>query len=91
MADQHKQPLGLQFPCEFPIKIFVREDADFVATAREIVERHTGSIADDQVARRPSKNAKFVALTFTVTARSRAQLDEIYTELTARKEVLMAL
>ncbi len=86
-----EQPTGLVFPCEYPIKIFVREAAGFLPTAREIVERHTGTLPDECVALRSSRNAKFTAVTFTVTAASRAQLDEIYRELTAREEVLMAL
>lgn len=85
------QAKGLEFPCEYPIKIFVREDAEFLEKAMEIIERHAGKLADEKVTRRASSNEKFVALTFTIDARSRAQLDEIYMELTARKEVLMAL
>ncbi len=69
----------------------MREDAGFLSAAREIVERHTGTLADECVTLRSSRNAKFTAVTFTVTAASRAQLDDIYRELTAREEVLMAL
>lgn len=87
----NEEAKGLEFPCEFPIKVFMRADSDFAPQARQIVERHTGKLGDDRVSGRASSGAKFLAVTFTVTASSRAQLDEIYTDLTAHKEILMAL
>ena len=40
---------------------------------------------------RTSSDGNFVAVTYTVLASSREQLDAIYRELTACKSVLMAL
>ena len=81
----------LEFPCEFPIKIMGRESSDFHALARGLVEKHTGPLADDAVASSLSRNGNFVSVTVTVTAQNQAQLDDIYRELTAHDEVLMAL
>jgi putative lipoic acid-binding regulatory protein len=82
---------ALKFPTEFPIKVMGRQDSDLKALTREIVERHTGPLEDERVKTRTSGDGNFLALTYTITARSREQLDTIYRELTACKAVLMAL
>jgi putative lipoic acid-binding regulatory protein len=81
----------LKFPTEFPIKVMGRHDSDLKALTREIIERHTGPLGDECVKVRTSGDRNFLALTYTITAQSRAQLDAIYQELTACKAVLMAL
>jgi putative lipoic acid-binding regulatory protein len=82
---------ALKFPTEFPIKVMGRHDSDLKALTREIVERHTGPLGDERVKTRTSGDGNFLALTYTITAQSRGQLDAIYRELTACKAVLMAL
>ena len=82
---------ALKFPTEFPIKVMGRHDSDLKALTREIVERHTGPLEDERVKTRTSGDGNFLALTYTITAQSREQLDMIYRELTACKAVLMAL
>jgi putative lipoic acid-binding regulatory protein len=81
----------LEFPTEFPIKVMGRRDSDLKARTREIIERHAGSLGDECVKIRTSGDGNFLALTYTITAQSREQLDAIYRELTACKAVLMAL
>jgi len=84
-------PPLMEFPNEFPIKVMGRHDADLRAITQAIIERHAGSMPDSRVKTRTSADGNFLALTYTVTARSREQLDDIYRELTACKAVLMAL
>lgn len=79
------------FPCEFPIKVFAAESSNVLRAARDIVERHAGILSEECISQRASSNGKYVAITFKVTATSREQLDEIYRDLTARDDVLMAL
>ena len=81
----------LEFPTEFPIKVMGRRDSDLQALTRRIVERHSGSLPDASVRQRTSGDGNFIAVTYTITAQSREQLDAIYRELTACKAVLMAL
>ena len=81
----------LEFPCEFPIKMMGRDTPEFRATVRELVEKHTGPLADDAVQSSLSRNGRFVSVTITVTAQSREQLDNIYRDATAHEDVLMAL
>jgi putative lipoic acid-binding regulatory protein len=81
----------LEFPTEFPIKVMGRHDSDLKALTRAIIERHGGPLGDERVKSRTSGDGNFLALTYTITAQSREQLDTIYRELTACKAVLMAL
>lgn len=81
----------LQFPCEFPIKIFAAVNESLLSATRAVVEQHTGPLDDDRISERLSQNHNYVAITFTIEAQNREQLDAIYRDLTAREEVLMAL
>ena len=81
----------LEFPCDFPIKIMGKESTEFQALARSLVEKHTGPLEDAAVVSSLSRNGTFVSVTVTVVAQSQEQLDDIYRELTANEEVLMAL
>lgn len=80
-----------EFPSEFPIKVMGRRDGDLRALTQAIVERHAGPIAAERIKTRTSADGNFLALTYTITAQSREQLDALYRELTACKSVLMAL
>ena len=81
----------LEFPCDFPIKMMGRDTPEFRATVRELVEKHTGPLTDDAIQSSLSRNGRFVSVTITVAAESREQLDNIYREVTAHEDVLMAL
>lgn len=84
-------PPLMEFPTEFPIKVMGRHDGGLRALTQAIIERHAGAMPDARVKTRTSADGNFLALTYTVTAQSREQLDDIYRELTACKAVLMAL
>ncbi len=87
----NESPSLLQFPCEFPIKVFAAADSELLVPARAIVERHAGTLSDDRISSRESKGARYVAITFIITATSQEQIDSIYRELTAHTDVVMAL
>jgi putative lipoic acid-binding regulatory protein len=80
-----------KFPSDFPIKVMGRRDSNLRALTQAIIERHAGPLAEASVRTRTSGDGNFLALTYTVRASSRRQLDDIYRELTACKSVLMAL
>ena len=91
MSDDDVAPSLLEFPCEFPIKMMGRETPEFHAVARSLVEKHTGPIPDEAIQSALSRNGRFVSITVTINAESKEQLDNIYRELTAHDDVLMAL
>ncbi len=82
---------ALQFPCLFPIKAMGKATQTFDAQVVSIVRRHAPDIGEGAVAVRPSAEGKYLAVTVTIQARSRAQLDAIYQDLVACEQVLFAL
>jgi putative lipoic acid-binding regulatory protein len=81
----------LEFPCDFPIKVMGQATEEFRSLALGIVTRHFGPLAADRISERPSRGGRYLGLTITVRAESKAQLDAVYTELTSCRQVLVAL
>lgn len=81
----------LTFPCRFPIKVMGLAGSDFELLVADIVRRHAPDLAEGAVTTRLSRGGKYMAVTVTIEARSRAQLDGIYLDLTGHERVLMAL
>lgn len=81
----------LQFPCEFPIKVMGRDSESFRSLTLAIVERHAGPLESGRISERPSSKGNFLALTYTIEAQSRQQLDAIYEDMTSSGVVLVAL
>jgi uncharacterized protein len=86
-----EQETLLEFPCRFPIKAMGQDNGTFEALVMELVRKHVPDLGEDAVATRASQGGKYLSVTITVTATSREQLDNIYRELTACEQVLMAL
>jgi putative lipoic acid-binding regulatory protein len=89
MSDPDQSPL--QFPCSFPIKAMGLASDTFDAMVVGIVRRHAPDIGEAAVTVRPSNGGKYLAVTVTIQAHSRAQLDAIYHDLVACEQVLVAL
>lgn len=90
----HNVPVGqtgFEFPCNFPIKVMGFAKDDFDVLVVEIVTRHIGNICEGSVVVRPSRNRKYVSVTITFVAQDQAQLDALYSELSAHERVLMVL
>ncbi|MEN8761258.1 MAG: DUF493 domain-containing protein [Thiogranum sp.] len=81
----------LKFPCDFPIKVMGRSDSGFEAKALGIVRQHVSDFEADNMRGVASRKGNYLSVTFTVRVSSRAQLDDLYRELTACKAVLMVL
>ena len=81
----------LEFPCQFPIKAMGKNSPDFDSIVVAIVRQHVTDINEGAVKTRPSKGDKYLAVTVTIEATSKRQLDAIYQGLTDCPDVLMAL
>jgi putative lipoic acid-binding regulatory protein len=88
MADEETL---LEFPCDFPIKVMGRAEPGFEAIVVELVSRHVPDLMETAINSRSSSGGKWVSITITLRAESKAQLDAIYRELTAHEKVIMAL
>lgn len=80
-----------QFPCRFPIKATGLAQGDFAAVVVEIVRRHAPDLDEGAVTLRQSSGGKWLAVTVTIEAQSRAQLDAIYRDLTDHELVVWAI
>lgn len=81
----------LDYPCEFPLKIFGQQQAGFAQAVLEVISRHDPGFIAASMEMRASKNARYVSLTCTINATSREQLDAIYQELCDHPMVVMVL
>ena len=90
MSDPEQSSL-LTFPCIFPMKVMGRREDGFAQTVSEIVLRHATDFHPETIEMRSSKNGRYLSLTVTLNARSREQLDALYSELSRHPMVLMVL
>ena len=84
-------PSLLTFPCEFPLKVMGRREDGFAQIVSEIVMRHADDFRPETIEMRSSKNARYLSLTVVINARSREQLDALYSELSKHPMVMMVL
>ena len=88
---QDVQESLLEFPCKFPIKAMGRDENEFAALATRIILTHAEIYPDEAITSNASGSGKFVSVTVTIEATSKAQLDRIYQALTDCEQVLVAL
>jgi putative lipoic acid-binding regulatory protein len=81
----------LTFPCVFPMKVMGRREDGFAQTVSEIVLRHASDFHPETIEMRASKNGRYLSLTVTINAKSRQQLDALYSELSKHPKVMMVL
>ena len=83
--------LLFDFPCEFPVKIMGESRNEFANAMAEIILRHAPEFEIGTMEMRASSSGKYVSLTCTIRATSRAQLDALYLDLTGHPWVKVAL
>jgi putative lipoic acid-binding regulatory protein len=90
--DRPRDPESLlTFPCVFPMKVMGRREDGFAQTVAEIVRRHAADFHPETIEMRASKNGRYLSLTVTLNAKSREQLDALYSELSKHPMVMMVL
>jgi len=89
--DDAETPSLLEFPCVFPLKVVGRREDGFAQTVSEIVLRHAADFHPSTIEMRASKNGRYLSLTVNLNARSREQLDAIYSDLSKHPLVMMVL
>ena len=81
----------ITYPCDFPIKVMGKAHPDFAQTLTGLVLQFDPDFDPATVEMRPSKGGKYLGLTFTIRATSRAQLDALYRALHAHAMVSVVL
>ncbi len=80
----------IKFPCMFPLKVMGLNNEEFSTAVMAVFYKY---LDPDRMSssRRTSSGGKYLSITVTFMAQSRAQLDALYNELNAHELVLMTL
>ena len=81
----------LTFPCSFPMKVMGRREDGFAQLVCDIVMKHAPDFDPATREMRSSKQGRYLSLTVTIQAKSREQLDALYSELSGHPAVIMVL
>lgn len=81
----------IDYPSQFPLKVFGRPGGDFEATVVDLVRARVPQAEHIEVRRRSSRNGKYLALTLVFTVHTQQQLEDIYRDLYACEQVVMSL
>ncbi len=68
-----------------------RNNDGFVALVQSLVLPHVASLGEDDIETKLSRNSKYLAVTVTIEATSKPQLDAIYQDLSQHPDVLVVL
>ena len=96
-SDLPKEPVGsgaetlLEFPCDFPLKIMGLAQGDLAQEVLAVIHKFAPDYDGKGMEMRASSSGKYVSLTCTVNAQSKAQLDDIYRALTSHPLVKVVL
>jgi hypothetical protein len=88
--DSRKDSL-IAFPSLFPIKVMGTKAEGFVQAVTAIARQFDPAFDAATVELRDSKAGNYLGITITVTATSRAQLDDLYRALSAHPMVKVVL
>lgn len=77
----------LKFPCEFPIKAMGKNHDYLQDIVLKIVQKHSPETKKTQLTCNYSSNGNYVSITINLKAKSQQQLDKIYIDLSACKDL----
>lgn len=81
----------LEFPCDFPIKVMGAARDDFAQAVVAVVRAHAPDFDVASLEMRASGKGNYLAVTCTVRATSREQLDNLYRDLSSHPYVKIVL
>jgi putative lipoic acid-binding regulatory protein len=81
----------LLFPCEYPVKVIGRDEDNFYDFVLDLVTRHVPELTPDDFSTRRSGGGKYLSVSVSFIAQSRAQVDGLYRELGQHSRVIVAL
>lgn len=96
MTDELFKPIPpseslIEYPSDFPIKIMGLMHDEFADTMVELVTSFDPDFHAGKLEMRPSSAGKYLAITVTVRATSREQLDNLYRALSGHPMVKVVL
>lgn len=91
MTEAKSPPAGLTYPCEFPLKIFIRPDEETAARIAQLAQAQLAPGTPLSRSSRLSSGGKYMALTLNFIADDAEQLDRVIKAVTADPGVILAL
>lgn len=85
------EPKGMEFPCIIDVKVFLASKNNNIELVRDVLLL---GIEDEYllgITNRESRNGKFQAFSCKINAQSKAQMDALYTKVSAHPEVVMVI
>jgi putative lipoic acid-binding regulatory protein len=84
-------PSLIEYPCDFPLKVMGAQVDGFVDAVVAVARSLAPDFDPSTIETRASAGGRYVSVTLTVRATSRAQLDELYRALSAHPLVKVVL
>lgn len=84
-------PPGMTYPCEFPLKVFIKPDEDVATRIAAVAHAQLAVGATIDVSRRLSSTGKYLALSLSFIAEDAAHLDRVIKAVMADPGVILAL
>lgn len=81
----------LIFPVDYPIKVVGRAGSLLRAEIDAILLRHAPDIDATRTSERYSENGNYLSISYTIVARSEAQVTALAAELAAQPHVIMVI
>ena len=81
----------IEYPVDFPIKVMGKNAPGFAQAVTAIVQRHVPDFDPATIEMRPSRQNTYLSVTCLINAKSREQLDALYSELSGHPGVVMVL
>ncbi len=81
----------IKFPCEYEIKVIGNNNPQFKIEVLTIIRKHASKLAENCLRIKPSKQNKYLSMSVTINAKNKTQLERIYSDLKACKDVVMTL
>jgi putative lipoic acid-binding regulatory protein len=81
----------IEYPSQFPIKVMGKAHPELAQTLTAVVLQHDPDFDPVTIEMRPSSKGNYLGLTFTITATSREQLDNLYRALHGHPMVAVVL
>ena len=84
-------PKLLKFPCDYPIKVMIRTEAEVRAAVDAAFATHAGAAVVAKAVARASAQGNFTSVTYLLHARDEAHVAELFADLKLIPGVLMVL
>lgn len=91
MTDVLPQRSLIEYPCIFPIKVMGAQVEGFADVVIATARRFDPDLDPASVERRASRTGNYLALTLSIRATSREQLDDLYRALSSHPMVKVVL